>query len=104
MQLFTYISYPASLHCNIIDCIFIIFASSSLSHKLPQTILVASGLVRLLVPLGWDLFFHTASLDAYHPLLNHNINNICRYVCLCAMKKQAILSALWAETCNFCAV
>lgn len=38
---YIYIFYPAGLHCNIIDCIFNIFASSSLSLTLPQTILIA---------------------------------------------------------------
>lgn len=83
------------------DCIFNIFTSSSLSLTLPQTILVAGRLVRLHVPQGKDLFFHTASLDVYHPLLNHNINNICRYVR--AKEKQAFLSTVWAGTCDFCA-
>lgn len=35
-----------------------------------------------------------ASLDVYHPLLNHNINNIYRYVCLCGEEKNKPLFQL----------
>ena len=80
------------------------FASSSFSLTLPHTILGAGRQVRLHVPPGWDLVFHTASLAIYHPLLNQNVNNTCRDVCSCAKKKHALLSAVWAGTCNFSAV
>lgn len=35
-----------------------------------------------------------ASLDVYHSLLNHSINNIYRYVCLCGEEKNKPFSQL----------
>lgn len=97
VQLCIYVFYPASFHCNVIGSIFNIFASCYLSLALPQTVVVAGRLVRLRVVLGWDLFLHVASLDVYHPLLNHNINNTDRYVGLCGELKNKPFSQLFGQ-------